>query len=63
VEAVNPDWVVYDAEGHPLSVRYDQVNAALLGLAQRQQAKIEDLEKRMTDLAERLARIEGASRR
>ena len=63
VGAVNPDWVVYDAAGNVLSVRYDQVNAALLGLVQRQQAKIDALEAQMSGLAARLARLEGAGSR
>jgi hypothetical protein len=63
VAVVNPDWVVYDANGKVLSVRYDQVDAALLGLVQRQQAKIDALETQMAGLAARLARLEGASSR
>lgn len=63
VVAVNPDWVIRDAKGVIVGVRYDQVNAALLGLAQRQQAKIDVMAQQMDALAERLERLEAADHR
>jgi len=59
VALVNPDWVVRDKNGATVGVRYDQINAALLGLAQRQQAKIELMNDEMRALAARLERIEA----
>jgi hypothetical protein len=59
VEKVNPDWVVRDNAGQIMTVRYDQVNAALLGLVQRQNGEIQELSKQLNDLSERLARIEA----
>ncbi len=59
VAAVNPDWVIRDVNGNIVGVRYDQVNAALLGLVQQQQATIDALQSQMSDLADRLARLEG----
>jgi len=59
VAAINPDWAIYDPKGDIVGVRYDQINAALLGLAQSQQAKIDLLSTQMNALAERLNKLEA----
>ncbi len=43
VERVNPDLVVWDQEGKPYSVRYDQVNAMLLNEFLKEHRKVEEL--------------------
>ncbi len=63
VAKIYPDWVIRDRNGEIVSVRYDQVNAALLGLVQRQQAKIDLMAEQMTELTRRLERIEAADHR
>ena len=63
VAKINPDWVLRDSKGVIVGVRYDQVNAALLGLAQRQQAKIDVMAEQMEALTRRLERLEAADRR
>jgi hypothetical protein len=50
VEKVNPALVVYDREGKPYSVRYDQVNAMLLNEFLKEHHKVQDLEKQVADL-------------
>jgi hypothetical protein len=44
VAEVNPDLVVRDKEGKPLSVRYDQVNAMLLNEFLKEHRKVQELE-------------------
>ena len=43
VEKTNPDLVVWDKEGKPYSVRYDQVNAMLLNEFLKEHHKVEEL--------------------
>ena len=61
VAEVNPDLVVRDADGEPLSVRYDQVNAMLLNeflkehkIIAEQQATISQLREAMATVVTRL---------
>jgi trimeric autotransporter adhesin len=72
VEAVNPDLVVYDECGEPLSVRYDAVNAMLLNefikehkKVEAQQASISQLKSEMqtmvAQLKEQAAQIQKVS--
>lgn len=54
------DFVEYDAEGLPISIRYDRLTAALIPLAQRQQAQIDALTATVETLAARVAALEPA---
>jgi hypothetical protein len=47
VEKINPDLVARDKEGHPYTVRYDQVNAMLLNEFLKAHRKVEDQERRL----------------
>ena len=47
VEKVNPNLVVYDKEGKPYSVRYDQVNAMLLNEFLKEHQKVEQQAREM----------------
>jgi hypothetical protein len=60
VAQVNPDWAIRDADGVIVSVRYDQVNAALLGLVQRQQAQIDALNAKLEALSRQVAGAKAA---
>ncbi|MGD0949788.1 MAG: tail fiber domain-containing protein, partial [Candidatus Binatia bacterium] len=51
VARVNPDLVVYDRDGKPLTVRYDSVNAMLLNEVQKQARQIATLQKQVEELA------------
>lgn len=73
VAEVNPDLVVRDADGEPISVRYDAVNAMLLNeflkehnTVQAQQATIARLEKQVEALTAGLqevnARLDASNR-
>ena len=44
VARVNPDLVVYDADGKPYTVRYDAVNAMLLNEFLKEHRKVQELE-------------------
>jgi precorrin-4 methylase len=50
VEKVNPDLVLYDKEGKPYTVRYDQVNAMLLNEFLKEYRKNEEQEKTIAQL-------------
>jgi hypothetical protein len=54
------DFVEYDAEGLPISIRYDRVSAALVPLIQRQQQQIDDLAAKVEQLTARVAAQEHA---
>jgi Chaperone of endosialidase len=43
VEKINPDLVVHDKSGEPLSVRYDQINAMLLNEFLKEHKRVEEL--------------------
>ena len=60
VAQVNPDWALRDETGEIVSVRYDQVNAALLGLVQRQQAQIDALTEKVEALARQVETAKAA---
>ena len=57
VAEVNPDLVVRDADGEPLSVRYDQVNAMLLNEFLKEHRKVEQLEKQIEALTAGLQKV------
>jgi len=50
VEAVNPDLVVYDECGEPLSVRYDAVNAMLLNEFLKEHKRVEEQQASISQL-------------
>jgi hypothetical protein len=49
------DFVEYDSEGLPASIRYDRLAAALIPLAQQQQSQIDALTEQVKQLAARVA--------
>jgi hypothetical protein len=60
VAKVNPDLVVYDRDGRPLTVRYDSVNAMLLNEVQQQARQIEAQKEQIATLTARLEQVEAA---
>jgi predicted ribosome quality control (RQC) complex YloA/Tae2 family protein len=60
VAEVNPDLVIYDADGKPYTVRYDAVNAMLLNEFLKKHAKVEQLKKNFeSKIAEQQKQIEA----
>lgn len=59
VAEVYPDLVQYDADGKPFTVYYQFVNAMLLNEFQRQHREMERQSREMTDLKERIGRLEA----
>jgi TfoX/Sxy family transcriptional regulator of competence genes len=59
VEKVNPDVVVHDKKGQPLTVRYDQVNAMLLNEFRKEHRKVHKLEAALETVNERLKKQEA----
>ena len=55
VAEVNPDLVVLDAEGEPLTVRYDAVNAMLLNEFLKEHKKVEEQQTNITQLDSKMA--------
>jgi uncharacterized coiled-coil protein SlyX len=55
VAEVNPDLVVLDAEGEPLTVRYDTVNAMLLNEFLKEHKKVEEQQTNITQLNSKMA--------
>jgi uncharacterized coiled-coil protein SlyX len=55
VAEVNPDLVVYEDNGQPLSVRYDAVNAMLLNEFLKERKKVEEQEATITELQSTVA--------
>ena len=55
VAEVNPDLVVLDAEGEPLTVRYDAVNAMLLNEFLKEHKKVEEQQTNITQLNSKMA--------
>jgi endosialidase-like protein len=58
VAKVDPQLVVYDADGTPQTVRYHFINAMLLNEVQKQHRQIEDQQAMIDQLAARLAKLE-----
>jgi hypothetical protein len=56
VEKINPDLVLYDKDGKPLSVRYDQVNAMLLNEFQKEHQTVQELK---TTVAQQKQKIDA----
>jgi hypothetical protein len=55
VAVVNPDLVVRDADGQPLTVRYDAVNAMLLNEFLKEHKKVEEQQASIADLKSTVA--------
>jgi len=55
VAEVNPDLVVRDADGQPLTVRYDAVNTMLLNEFLKEHKKVEEQQTNITQLSSKLA--------
>lgn len=52
-------FVLYDEEGRPDAISYDRISAALVTLAQDQQAKIDDLRSEMDELKAQFAELKA----
>jgi hypothetical protein len=57
VAQVNPELVIYDADGKPFTVRYDAVNAMLLNEFIKEHRKVEQLEKQIEALTAGLQKV------
>src|SRR5262249_34763729 len=57
VAKVNPDLVVTDDQGNPLTVRYEEVNAMLLNEFLKEHRKVEQLEKQVAALTACLQKV------
>jgi hypothetical protein len=57
VAEVNPDLVVRDANGEPLAVRYDAVNAMLLNEFLKKHRKVQDQERRIQEQEATIAQL------
>ena len=64
VAKINPDLVIYDADGNPFTVRYDAVNAMFLNEFLKEHRKVQELEangvrqqKQIEELAAGLQRV------
>jgi hypothetical protein len=55
VAEVNPDLVVLDGDGEPLTVRYDAVNAMLLNEFLKEHKKVEEQQTNLTQLSSKMA--------
>ena len=54
VAQVNPDLIVRDKNGEPLSVRYEQINAMLLNEFLKEHRRIQEQDKRIEELTSQL---------
>ena len=67
VEEVNPDLIIRDLQGKPLTVRYEQINAMLLNEFQKEHRTVIELKKEIAVLAatvkEQAAQIQKVSAR
>jgi ABC-type hemin transport system substrate-binding protein len=59
VAQVNPDLVIYDHDGKPLTVRYDVVNTMLLNEFLKEHKKVEKLETALEAVNKRLKEHEA----
>jgi hypothetical protein len=50
VAEVNPEWVIYERSGKPLSVRYTEINVMLLNEFIKEHKKVEEQQASITDL-------------
>ena len=57
VARVNPDLVIYDADGKPFTVRYDAVNAMLLNEFLKEHRKVKELEEQVAALTTGLQKV------
>jgi trimeric autotransporter adhesin len=55
VAEVNPDWVIYERSGKPLSVRYTEINVMLLNEFIKEHKKVEEQQASMADLKSTVA--------
>jgi uncharacterized coiled-coil protein SlyX len=59
VAEVNPNLVIYDADGKPYTVRYDAVNAMLLNEFLKEHRKVQEQEATIAELKSTIARQEN----
>ncbi|MGC2353576.1 MAG: hypothetical protein WA496_09275, partial [Candidatus Udaeobacter sp.] len=57
VAKVNPDLVIYDADGKPYTVRYDAVNAMLLNEFLKEHRQVQELKKEVAALTAGLQKV------
>jgi hypothetical protein len=57
VDKINPDLVSHDAQGEPLTVRYESINAMLLNEFLKEHREVEKLEATVADLAAQLRKV------
>jgi len=57
VARVNPDLVIYDADGKPYTVRYDAVNAMLLNEFLKEHRQVQELKKEVAALTAGLQKV------
>ena len=57
VAEINPDLVIYDADGKPYTVRYDAVSVMLLNEFLKEHRKVAQLEKQIEALTESLQQV------
>jgi hypothetical protein len=55
VADVNPDWVIYERSGKPLSVRYTEINVMLLNEFIKEHKKVEEQQASIADLKSTVA--------
>jgi uncharacterized coiled-coil protein SlyX len=60
VARVNPDLVIYDADGKPYTVRYDAVNAMLLNEFLKEHRKVEQQEQKLARQETTIAQLKSA---
>jgi hypothetical protein len=60
VERVNPDLIIRDKEGKPLTVRYEQINAMLLNEFLKEHKKVEEQQATIAELKSAVAKHEAA---
>ena len=57
VAEVNPDLVIYDADGKPYTVRYEAVNAMLLNEFLKEHQTVQELKKQVAELTAGLQKV------
>jgi uncharacterized coiled-coil protein SlyX len=60
VARVNPDLVIYDADGKPFTVRYEAVNAMLLNEFLKEHCKVEEQERKLAQQETTIAQLKSA---
>ena len=54
---MNPDLVIYDADGKPYTVRYEAVNAMLLNEFLKEHQTVQELKKQVAELTAGLQKV------